>query len=210
MRRRVVSTFALAAVGLFIVACADSSGSPAPAPPAVGDPPAAATDGSPALDSPGATTPAPAATGPAEASPAPETSDTAFDFPTGPAVLVPVAYEPPTDRVDSTGAYLPVNGKPTVVVVDAIWCPLCALTRPIFHSVRPEYQDDVNLVVLDFDRGDDAALARSLGAWAHPAWAVVAPDSNEVLERRFGPLNERALRAFLDGVRDAHASGGGG
>jgi len=132
-------------------------------------------------------------------------SDASANFPTGPAVLVERGYEHPKDRVDSTGAYLPVNGKPTVVLVDAIWCPTCALTRPIFHRIRHEYQDDINLVVLDFDLREDAELARSLGAWAHPAWAVVAPDSDEVLERRFGPLNEPNLRAFLDAVRTAHA-----
>lgn len=40
---------------------------------------------------------------------------------TGPAVTVPAGYTPPDDRVDSTGAYLPVNGNPTLVFVDAIW-----------------------------------------------------------------------------------------
>ncbi len=42
-------------------------------------------------------------------------------FPTGPAVTVPMSYEPPEDRVASTGAYLPANSKPTLVYVDAIW-----------------------------------------------------------------------------------------
>lgn len=42
-------------------------------------------------------------------------------FPTGPAVLVPDGYQFPGDRVDSTGAYVPANGKPTLVFVDAIW-----------------------------------------------------------------------------------------
>ena len=42
-------------------------------------------------------------------------------FPTGPAVTVSGGYEPPRDRVASTGAYLPSNGKPTLVYVDAIW-----------------------------------------------------------------------------------------
>jgi hypothetical protein len=36
-------------------------------------------------------------------------------------VIVPVGYEPPDSYVASTGAYLPVNGKPTLVFVDAIW-----------------------------------------------------------------------------------------
>jgi hypothetical protein len=44
----------------------------------------------------------------------------AFAFPTGRAVTVPAGYEPPTDRVDSTGGYLPVNGKPTLVFAESI------------------------------------------------------------------------------------------
>ena len=47
--------------------------------------------------------------------------EAAAGFATGPATTVPVGYESPTDHVGSTGAYLPVNGKPTVVFVDAIW-----------------------------------------------------------------------------------------
>jgi len=35
-------------------------------------------------------------------------------------VTVPDGYRPPTDRVASAGAYLPMNGKPTLVFVDAI------------------------------------------------------------------------------------------
>ena len=37
------------------------------------------------------------------------------------AVLVAADYRPPRGRVDSTGAYLPMNGKPSLVFVDAIW-----------------------------------------------------------------------------------------
>ena len=44
-----------------------------------------------------------------------------YDFPTGEAVLVAAGYTHPNDRVDNTGAYLPTNGKPTLVFVDAIW-----------------------------------------------------------------------------------------
>lgn len=45
----------------------------------------------------------------------------AVDFPTGPAVLVAQDYTPLRDRIDNTGAYLPANGKPTLVFVEAIW-----------------------------------------------------------------------------------------
>ena len=44
-----------------------------------------------------------------------------YDFPTGEAVLVPMGYEHSGDHVDNTGAFLPTNGKPTLVFVDAIW-----------------------------------------------------------------------------------------
>ncbi|MYA20066.1 MAG: hypothetical protein F4Z25_07360 [Chloroflexi bacterium] len=47
--------------------------------------------------------------------------DSGSGFPTGPAVLVAADYRYPDDRVASTGAYLPANGKPTLVFVDAIW-----------------------------------------------------------------------------------------
>lgn len=120
-----------------------------------------------------------------------------YEFPTGPAVLVASGYKPPKDHVPSTGAYLPANGKPTLVLVDAIWCPSCALTRPIFHDLREEFQDEVNIVVLDYDLGPDGDLATVLGIRAHPGWAVIAPDSDEVLERKFGPLHEAALRQWF-------------
>jgi hypothetical protein len=41
--------------------------------------------------------------------------------PEGEAVTVAAGYQPPTDHVPSTGAYVPANGKPTLVFVDAIW-----------------------------------------------------------------------------------------
>ncbi len=48
-------------------------------------------------------------------------AEAAAAFPTGPAVTVSVGFEAPDTHVASTGAYLPVNGKPTLVYVDAIW-----------------------------------------------------------------------------------------
>ena len=73
---------------------------------------------------PEAATPAPDATsttGTTSAPATPTASDAASSFPTGPAVVVEAGYAPPEDRVPSTGAFLPANGKPTLVYVDAIW-----------------------------------------------------------------------------------------
>ena len=64
---------------------------------------------------------APASSGTAAPSNAGTPAATGLDFATGPAVLVAADYQYPGDRVDSTGAYLPANGKPTLVFVDAIW-----------------------------------------------------------------------------------------
>ena len=70
---------------------------------------------------PEAGTPALDATGTTSAPATPTASDATFSFPTGPAVVVEAGYAPLEDRVPSTGAFLPVNGKPTLVYVDAIW-----------------------------------------------------------------------------------------
>ena len=42
-------------------------------------------------------------------------------FPTGPAVMVPDGFTAPDEGVGSTGAWLPDNGQPTLVFVDAVW-----------------------------------------------------------------------------------------
>lgn len=74
----------------------------------------------------GGATARPAATVVEAATPAPDVRTSIAPaataaFPGGAAVTVPPGYQLPADRVDSTGAYLPVNGKPTLVYVDAIW-----------------------------------------------------------------------------------------
>ncbi len=58
---------------------------------------------------------------PAVAVPTAISGETGFAFPTGPASVTPVGYQAPGDHVPSTGAFLPANGKPTLVYVDAIW-----------------------------------------------------------------------------------------
>ncbi len=68
------------------------------------------------------------------------------------------------------------------------------------HGLRPEYQDRVNFVVLDYDLDEDFELATRLKAARHPAYAIVAPDSAAVAEVKFGPLTEAALREVLDGI----------
>lgn len=65
-------------------------------------------------------------------------------------------------------------------------------------QVRLEYQDRINFVRWDFDREADYALAQALGLAQHPAFGVIAPDSDEVVQRLFGPLREDRLRAEIE------------
>ena len=58
------------------------------------------------------------------------------------------------------------------------------------HGLRNEYQDRVNFVILDYDDPADHALALNLGIARHPAYGLVAPDSDEVVHRLFGPQPE--------------------
>lgn len=88
-------------IAMFAIACGGSS------PEATGTPTMDDAEPTPASDGGSATDDGAAAAG--------------FDFPTGEPVLVAAGYTHPQDRVDNTGAYLPANGKPTVVFVDAIW-----------------------------------------------------------------------------------------
>ncbi len=74
------------------------------------------------------------------------------------------------------------------------------MTRPVVSGLRPQYQDRINFVVLDYDLPSDTALAKRLGVHAHPAFALVQPDSDKVIDRFFGPQDEKQLRARLDGL----------
>ena len=68
------------------------------------------------------------------------------------------------------------------------------------HGLRPQYQDRINFVYLDYDIADEFDLAQEMGIAAHPAFGVIPPDSapGAIEHRAFGPLNEAALRELLD------------
>lgn len=74
-------------------------------------------------------------------------------------------------------------------------------------GLRPEYQDRINFVILDFDDDDDHALATEMGIALHPAYGVIPPDSGpgEIGERFFGPRNNKGLRTILDAALERYA-----
>lgn len=105
----------VASVALFALALSACGGGAATesTPAAVSDDAGSGASTGTSVDSPSAT-----ATAMGVAS---DGADVVYAFPTGPAVTVPEGYVHPTDAVANTGAYLPTNGKPTLVFVDAIW-----------------------------------------------------------------------------------------
>ena len=72
------------------------------------------------------------------------------------------------------------------------------MSRPVVHGLRAEYQDRVNFVILDYDIDEDLELAKDLGVGRHPAYGLIAADSDEVVARLFGPQPNDALRNILD------------
>jgi thioredoxin-like negative regulator of GroEL len=64
--------------------------------------------------------------------------------------------------------------------------------------LRPQYQDRINFVILDYDLPADKALSKSLGVHAHPAFAVIDANGSRVVERFFGPQQEQQLRERID------------
>ncbi len=68
------------------------------------------------------------------------------------------------------------------------------------HGLRPEYQDRINFVILDYDVDEDLDLAREMEIPAHPAFTVVPPDSHPTahIVHLFGPLTETRLRELID------------
>jgi hypothetical protein len=80
------------------------------------------------------------------------------------------------------------------------------MTRPVVNGLRLEYQERINFVILDYDRRDDSALADTLGVRAHPAFAVLEPDSDSVAERFFGPVPDSFIREKIEAAL-AHSEG---
>lgn len=70
------------------------------------------------------------------------------------------------------------------------------------HGLRPEYQDRINFVILDYDSEEELELARELEIAAHPAFTIIPPNGapGDHVEHIFGPLSEEQLRKLIDGA----------
>ncbi len=70
------------------------------------------------------------------------------------------------------------------------------------HGLRPEYQDRINFVILDYDTEQELELARELEIAAHPAFTIIPPNGapGDHIAPIFGPLSEEQLRKLIEGA----------
>jgi hypothetical protein len=68
------------------------------------------------------------------------------------------------------------------------------------HGFRPDYQDEVNFVILDYDIKEQRELAADMAAARHPAFTVIPPNGSpdDATDRRFGPINNEHMKILLD------------
>ena len=56
------------------------------------------------------------------------------------------------------------EGRPTVFIFWATWCPYCKALMPHLQSMRLEYGDDVKILAINFmDEGDPVAFIKDAG-----------------------------------------------
>ncbi len=68
------------------------------------------------------------------------------------------------------------------------------------HGFRPDYQDEVNFVILDYDIKEQREFAAEMAAARHPAFTVIPPNGSpdDATDRRFGPINNEHMQILLD------------
>tara|TARA_B100000029_G_scaffold516790_1_gene634244 strand:- start:259 stop:510 length:252 start_codon:yes stop_codon:yes gene_type:complete len=76
----------------------------------------------------------------------------------------------------------------------------CARARPVVHSLRIEYQDRINFVILDYMITEQRELASVMSIAGHPAFAVIGAnqDPKDASDQTFGFQSESRLRLLLE------------
>jgi thiol-disulfide isomerase/thioredoxin len=128
------------------------------------------------------------------------------------AAVVAVSYvrnaAPPVPAMSAEEAANP--SKPYVVKLHAQWCPVCMLTKPMWHDIEAAYASRVNLVVFDFTDEETTAATRAeaerigLGEFfdEHSGWtgtiAVVDARTKQATAEIHGSRDFAEYRAAID------------
>ncbi len=133
----------------------------------------------------------------------------------GGLVLAPfVAYAQPQTANATVGGPLAkeLQGKPAVVDIYATWCPACQAIAPTLSSLRTQYKDKVNFVVLDVtdraatQKAETNAKRMGLATFLKEnkastgTVAIVNPATGEILSQFRGNENKDDYIAAIDAV----------
>jgi thiol-disulfide isomerase/thioredoxin len=133
----------------------------------------------------------------------------------GGLVLAPfVAYAQPQTATATGGGPLAkeLQGKPAVVDIYATWCPACQAIAPTLSSLRTQYKDKVNFVVLDVtdraatQKAETNAKRMGLATFLKEnkastgTVAIVNPATGEILSQFRGNENKDDYIAAIDAV----------
>lgn len=72
------------------------------------------------------------------------------------------------------------------------------------NRLRLEFQDRVNFVLLDLEKRDEAALARSLGLGGHPNFGTLKPNSDDRVDAYFTAPTEAVLRGMIEDILEEY------
>jgi thiol-disulfide isomerase/thioredoxin len=133
----------------------------------------------------------------------------------GGLVLAPfVAYAQLQTATATVGGPLAkeLQGKPAVVDIYATWCPACQAIAPTLSSLRTQYKDKVNFVVLDVtdraatQKAETNAKRMGLATFLKEnkastgTVAIVNPATGEILSQFRGNENKDDYIAAIDAV----------
>ena len=133
----------------------------------------------------------------------------------GGLVLAPsLAYAQPQTATANVGGPLAkeLQGKPAVVDIYATWCPACQAIAPTLSSLRTQYKDKVNFVVLDVtdraatQKAETNAKRMGLATFLKEnkastgTVAIINPATGEILSQFRGNENKDDYIAAIDAV----------
>ena len=79
----------------------------------------------------------------------------------------------------------------------ANWCSTCQINKPVIDGLKAEFGDRVDFVALSIDDNSTLPVRQKFDLVQRSRYALVAPDSETVVQRWFGLLNEAQVADYL-------------
>ncbi|MFW5739460.1 MAG: thioredoxin family protein [Myxococcota bacterium] len=96
----------------------------------------------------------------------------------------------------ASAAHRPPAPRPMLVEITRDFCLPCQVMAPAVAELRQQYQNEIDVVVVNVDRAQNHELGRFFQARTVPALVFVAP-SGEIVARRQGVTAKKEMEATL-------------